>query len=122
MTHEEMAKLESALNEVEHDLLFSKNADYASKEDALSNFKQLAAMTGSTPKRVWSIYWMKHTLSILRYIRDGKLSSETIASRINDSRVYLLLLAALIEDEARAESLKGNAKVTPIEKGRAKRR
>lgn len=100
MNHEQLAKLEQAINESEHALLFNKNADYASKEDALSNFKQLAKLLGTSPEQILIVYLMKHISSILRYVRDKKLSSEPIESRIHDVRVYMLLLAALIEDGA----------------------
>lgn len=76
----------------------SKGHDYAGDEDALRNFKEIAARTGKTPIEVWSIYFMKHEMSIETYVREGGVASEPIEGRIHDAILYLFLLRGLIEE------------------------
>lgn len=96
------AQLEKILKENQaavDELMRAKGADYASKEDRLSNFKLQAARLGLTPYQVWGVYANKHWDAIMSFIRNGgQVESEPIDSRIHDAIAYLHLFAALIVD------------------------
>lgn len=82
--------------------LTSKGVEYAGRKDRLNNFKSVSERTGQTPLQVWSIYALKHLDSILSYVREGKVFSESIRSRFMDARNYLDLGLALIEESTAA--------------------
>jgi hypothetical protein len=68
-------------------------------DDCNYNFKQLAGRLGIEPRRVWSIYWLKHIMAIETWLSSGKLLSESIEGRIVDAINYLLILATMLYDE-----------------------
>jgi len=91
----------------ERELLDSKKQEYATDEDCLLNFRQIAAFTGETMPRVVMFGLLKHIQSITRGVQDDSFSnwswttpegSEGLKQRIADARNYLLLLAACIGD------------------------
>lgn len=72
--------------------------------DRLKNFRETAKDLNLTMPQVWYTYFYKHLCAIKTYIRDGHVTSnETIASRIQDCIVYLLLLYRMTEERARAQ-------------------
>ena len=77
----------------------TKGHDYAGDEDALRNFKEVGKRSGQTPINVWSVYYMKHEMSIETYVREGGLMSEPIEGRIRDAILYLFLLLGLIQEQ-----------------------
>jgi hypothetical protein len=85
------------LFELEKQIGITKGHEYT-QGDRLDNFKRLAQECGITPEQVLWIYLKKHLDSIVYYIREGKLESETLESRIVDARVYLSLLLGLEKD------------------------
>lgn len=84
------------------ELLGQKNAEYAEKDDKLSNFKQAAALKGETPERALWGMWIKHIISIKKIISEldqGKIPSpQTISEKCTDMINYTLLLEALIQE------------------------
>lgn len=76
----------------------TKGNDYAGDEDALRNFKEVAARTGMTPLQCWGVYFSKHIMAIETFISDGKVESEPIGGRIDDCITYLHLLHGLLKE------------------------
>jgi len=103
MRHAELLALASSLLDEARSTLDSKNRDYSrGEDDALSQFRQFAEAAGVDPKVVWSVFFNKHLSAIMRHVRDGKVESEPIRSRLIDAIVYLVLYAGLTEQEANA--------------------
>jgi hypothetical protein len=86
----------------------AKRKSYASAGDVLANFKQIAAATGMTKYQTWSVYFNKHVLSINNAIKyqpeQPEDASETMQGRIIDCINYLLLLNAMLVEDARKKS------------------
>lgn len=78
----------------------TKGREYATDEDTLSDFKEVAVEAGVTPLQVWATYVKKHERAIDTFIREGAVKSESIEGRILDVIVYHFLLYGLIEDLA----------------------
>ncbi len=97
------------LYEAEKQIGASKGLEYTQEGDRLDNFKRLSLELGISPQKVLWIYLKKHLDSISYYVRNGKLESESLESRIIDARVYLSLLLALEKEQevtiAESESL-----------------
>lgn len=83
------------------DTLSSKGIEYQKGENVLSNFENNATDLGLTPYQIWSVYFTKHTKSIINAIKknpdnpEDKSLSEPFESRIIDAIAYLLLLNAM---------------------------
>ncbi len=78
-----------------------KGKDYAQQSDILANFKQVADATGLTVFQVWSVYFMKHVISVVRAIRESPtnpsaaMKTEPMRGREVDLVTYVGLLACL---------------------------
>lgn len=84
------------------DILCAKSKEYSTDTDKLHNFKNAAGMMGCDPKEALAGMMAKHTISVYDMCRDGKkhdlgLWEEKITDHIN----YLLLLKALVVEEAK---------------------
>ena len=83
--------------------LKTKGDDYASKEDALANFKRNAERLGMTKYQVWLLYFTKHVDAIINSVKRDptcpQVESEPIRSRVVDNINYLILFAALMEED-----------------------
>jgi len=83
------------------DILSSKGVEYQKDENVLSNFENNATDLGLTPYQIWSVYFTKHTKSIINAIKknpenpDDKALAEPFEGRIVDAIAYLLLLNAM---------------------------
>lgn len=83
-----------------------KRTEYSSDEDRLQNFREVAGFEGRTMEEVCLTYLLKHIQSIALAVRTGKhpwhwhdgQGREGMKQRISDARIYLLLLAACIEE------------------------
>lgn len=84
----------------------TKGMEYATEEDTLADFKEVAAEVGSTPIQTWATYVKKHLRAVDTFVREGDVKSESIESRVLDVVTYHVLLLGLIEDlrEERAEA------------------
>ncbi len=84
----------------------TKGLEYSNSGDRLANFKRLAMKLGTTPETVCLIYGTKHLDSIDHFVKyldmerqvPFALRSEPIQGRFHDAVLYLILLAALIEE------------------------
>lgn len=84
------------------EIMTTKGNDYAGDEDVLTNFKTNASRLGLDPAQVWAVYFMKHIDAILTHVRDGEVKSEPIEGRVSDAINYLILFAAMLEDDLNA--------------------
>ena len=102
MDHENFISFIDTILQESKVLLETRAAEYASYEDHLSNFKQGAALTGCTAQQVAFIYLSKHYSAVAAYVREGgsPLGAEPIRGRLTDLLNYVILLAALIHEEA----------------------
>ena len=101
MTTQELIAMVEEFQVQEVEMLKSKGADYSGTSDTLSNFKSIAALSGTSKYFVWLVYFLKHVWAINTWVKTGgNLKDESIESRIMDARNYLILLLALIKEDA----------------------
>ena len=75
------------------------------KDDALTNFKEVAKEVGITPLQAWYVFFNKHIRSIASYVKTGsEKSNEAIECRIMDARNYLALGRGLIQEHKEAKN------------------
>ena len=80
--------------------LFNKGNEYAMQGDRLSHFKKAAAVMDSTPKAALFGMLSKHLISLSDMCMDKrKHPKEVWSEKITDSINYLLILAAIVEEE-----------------------
>ena len=80
--------------------LFNKGNEYSVQDDRLSHFKKAAAVMDSTPKAVLFGMLAKHLISLSDMCMDKrKHPKEAWSEKITDSINYLLILAAIVEEE-----------------------
>ena len=77
----------------------SGQEEYASDEDAFSNFKAQGEELGLNPKIVLWVHAMKHKSGIASYLRGVKSQREDVRGRINDLIVYMFLLRGILDEE-----------------------
>lgn len=81
-------------------VLTSKGADYTrGDKDKLINFKSSGDSLGVSPLQVAGVFLRKQLDPIFKYIKDKRLESEPVESRIIDSINYLILLYALVKED-----------------------
>lgn len=100
MTVEEFARFFEALTTEAYDVCFSKMKDYADEADAHHNFRRQAEELGCEPRQVLGVYFNKHLFAFRRWVRDGRVDSEGLRSRVIDLVNYLVLAAAMEEETA----------------------
>lgn len=98
MKREEMLVLLRSLHREELQVSRTKGKDYAGDDQVLSNFLDEAAHAGIDPIQVWYVFFSKHLRSIQSYVREGRLQSESLRSRVLDMRHYLALFLALASE------------------------
>lgn len=82
-------------------LLISKGEEYSLDSDRLLAFKRAAKIQGESPKQALCGMMAKHTVSIYDMCMSGeKFSDERWEEKITDSINYLLLLRAIVKEEA----------------------
>lgn len=92
---------------VESKMFDHKNKEYASEEDALSNFKDASFLTGYEPELVAWLYATKHYTSIVDLMKkifidnNEKVfnSSDLIKEKFTDMIAYLVLIYCLIYEK-----------------------
>lgn len=104
MTEQEFAEFYTSFETEMLDTLSAKGNDYTrgaevEGEDRLANFKTVANMLGLNPLQVWAVYYMKHVLAILTYIKTGEIQSEPMRGRFLDAANYAVLGAALHKEK-----------------------
>lgn len=83
------------------EVLVKTAREYSDDTDRLHNFKVAAALQGLTVKEALSGMMAKHTVSI--YDMCGSVDSFTVSvwdEKITDHIIYLILLRAIVEEEA----------------------
>jgi hypothetical protein len=106
MTNTELLQLRQEFQEKEARLLGTKNADYATEDDRLWNFRAQAPLQGMEPSQVALTHLLKHIITIAKAVMNGEgewvwetEKGEGLKQRFADARCYLLLLAACLEEE-----------------------
>lgn len=109
MTKERFDILRDEFLEKEAKILYWKQGEYSSGDDALQNFREVAAFMGLKPSEVVLAYLMKHVQSISLAVRTEQYTwdwntkeGEGLKQRIVDARNYLLLLAGCLEEEVKS--------------------
>ncbi len=99
MTHDSFSdEITEFLDRVEREVV-KKNADYAGDSpNPFAAFDRAAAELGLSREQVWAVFYMKHVQAVLRYIKTGKLDSESINSRLIDLAAYPAILAAMVAE------------------------
>ena len=110
MTPERFEVLCEEFADHEAHILAWKRGEYTSGEDRLQNFREIAALTGTSMPQVALTYLLKHIQSIKNAVMTGNVDwcwegegGEGLKQRIADARNYLLLLAACLEAEMEAK-------------------
>lgn len=98
MKFNRMTEIQEALFQRVRDVRDSKGREYATEEDTLADFKEVAAELGVDPLTVWGTYVKKHQRAIDSFIRSGSTRSELIQDRIMDVITYHILLLGLVDD------------------------
>lgn len=98
MHADRMAEIQDGMFQKIISIRQTKGREYATDEDTLADFKEVAEEAGITPLQCWATYVKKHERAIDTYIREGAVKSESIEGRILDVIVYHILLLGLIED------------------------
>lgn len=107
MTHPEYAAHVLAFTDEMRAVTAAKNADYsAGTDDAMRNYYELSQASGCTPFQAWMCLFFKHVTAVMRYSKDGKVSSESIHGRMIDIANYAILGDALIKDLAAKSDIK----------------
>ena len=107
MKVDEFNKLKEEFLKAEGDLLDSKRMEYAGLDDVLKNFKEQAEFAQVDAKDIALVFLFKHMQGIREIVTKGTVNwswttedgTEGTKQRLSDARNYLLLLAALIEEE-----------------------
>lgn len=104
---ERFQELFREFTERENTILAWKAGEYSSGNDRLQNFREIAAGHGCRPQDVALMYLLKHIQSISLAVRENryeweweKEGGEGMKQRVADSRNYLLLLAACMDEES----------------------
>lgn len=112
MKRDDFTDLLQKLQSLEAQFNVTKGREYcAGDDDALRNFKQAGNLLqvrcphcdvahSVPPEIIALVYTFKHFTSICSYLARGhELSDEPIEGRIVDMRLYLALIAALIQEK-----------------------
>lgn len=103
MTHEQFNATVRRFFADVGDEIERKNADYAGESpSAFAAFDEAASVLGLTREQVWAVFYMKHVQALVRFIKQGKLDSEDITSRLTDLAAYPAIFAAMLEDEKKS--------------------
>jgi len=106
MNLEQRKEIISRLRSDEDAIMAAKGKSYAGTGDTLANFKRNALALGLSPYQIWAVYFNKHIDSINNAIKaDPKAPvdySEGLRGRIMDARIYLEILACMLEEDSHA--------------------
>lgn len=91
--------VEAEIGRIESTLV-KKGGEYNLEEDRLGFFKRAAAMRGIEPKEALFGFMLKHLVSLSDMAQDGKRRPIALwREKMTDVHDYLILLAALLEEE-----------------------
>jgi hypothetical protein len=93
MKNEQFQKVVALLGKECDETLLNRQQAYAD-EDRLSNFKEIASLTGLTEPQVCMVLHSKHIVALAKAIREGRheAAKEYIVDIINYQRLMLALL------------------------------
>jgi hypothetical protein len=83
------------------DMIRAKNADYSQGEqkgDRIAAFRRIGRDIGLPMTKVWAVFAQKHWGAIMRFIKDGRLESEPVGGRINDTINYMVIFGAIVDE------------------------
>jgi hypothetical protein len=100
MTNDEFNNMVTAFRIAQDELILKKGHDYTiASADRLFNFKFVGDLLGLKPEQVCAVYWLKHVIAILTYLKTGRIESEEpLDGRFLDEANYLLLLKACLNE------------------------
>jgi hypothetical protein len=103
MTSEEF---DTFVNNFTHDrtlVVADRKVRYEADDDRLSNFKEIANLTGMHPAQVAAVYWYKHIRSVMQMVRKtaegkkwGAPPGEDVMAPLHDVANYTEFLAAIL--------------------------
>ncbi len=100
MKTERFNNLVEEIREASLDTLAKKNANYATDEDRLHNFKVGAAITGGTPAQAALGYMAKHLASLQDKVAQNDFHDrEDLKEKIQDSINYLVFIWCCANEE-----------------------
>ena len=86
----------------------AKNKDYAMNNNAFANFEIVGNMLQMANEDIkdgkylcWLVYFTKHYISVLNYLRTRESHTEPIEGRIVDMIVYLGILYNMLKEDRR---------------------
>jgi len=77
----------------------AKQEDYASKDDGLSNFRQIAERLGLSLKQVFLTLIQKHVIALENEARSTRPLNEGVGDRLRDLACYAGLLHVALSEE-----------------------
>jgi hypothetical protein len=83
------------------DIYDRKGNDYTRGKgdiDRLDNFREAAAGAGISILQSWYVYAYKHWSAVIRFVREGRVESEPIESRLYDVINYVVLLLLHVKE------------------------
>lgn len=116
MKTERFNNLVKEIREASLDTLTKKNANYATAEDRLHNFKVGAAITGGTPAQAALGYMAKHLASLQdKVARNDFHDREDLKEKIQDSINYLVFIWCCANEEMEKYTTASDSKLPGIE-------
>lgn len=98
MTQSDFEEFLAKLQQAESQLRAAGQAEYAHENDnCFGNFDRIAKELKLEPEIVLWVYLAKHLDGITAYINGHKSQRESVIGRIHDARLYLALLAGMVE-------------------------
>ena len=85
-------------------LTVTKGDEYSNSADQLANFKRAAERLGLTKYQILNVYLHKHLDAIDHFCATGELLSDSMASRVNDAILFLILFKAMVLEDPLAVS------------------
>jgi hypothetical protein len=83
------------------DIYDKKGKDYTigkGDADRLDNFNMAAENCGVSVRQAWGVYFYKQVAAVFKFVKDGRVESEPIESRLYDVINYCILLLKKIKD------------------------
>lgn len=110
MGSEKFNQLVKEIREASIDTMTKKNANYASDDDRLHNFKVGAAIIGGTPAQAALGYMAKHLASLQdKVLRNDFHDREDLKEKIQDSINYLVFVWCCANEEVEKYTRKGRS-------------
>lgn len=106
MTTEKYDIIKKELLDLGEEIENAKRPAYVmGNEDCLYNFKSSAQRLGTTPMQSWGNHFIKHTDSILAFVKDENIAqAEPIETRFADALNYLKLGYALYKEKMESQT------------------